>query len=599
METVIIHSSKHGATTEVATIITERFNQERNAESCAKNLTYSIDNAEQFYLDVSEITDVILDKAKDKFDIDVKKYQAFIRDFNAEENRLYSEYMIEIIMLGVFWLSYEKQAVKTLHLNSRILHKLYTLRKNNVRLKPSIDKIRGGMMSALIYHDTETGNLDFTYSSFERLLNWLNATGEFFEEAKRLNGWLQYSETLSNTEVRQILEKAYQFADWFKDTCSSKLGCYTKNVNRFVESAKTEYKNREDYGLATRKEMEYHFNIVAAEVLNRSLRDRFMNQKRKVVLLPTCMQTLAGKGCKAQSDGTERKCIACNKTCNVGLASMQLKPFGVDVYLIPHSSNFSRTLKKWQNVPDVALVGVACVLNLLLGGYEMIGLGIPSQCVYLDFCGCKKHWHSKGVPTSLNIGQLKRVLGISEPHFETKESELIALVDESDKITGYGEKMHIHRSKLLHRAFSIMIFNRKGEILVHRRALQKYHSPGLWTNACCSHLLKGHTMKEFIHNRLQYEMGIDCELTFVKKFHYDTAFDDGMTENEIDYIYCGLYNGAPLPNPSEVYEWKWCDESFLREDIKYNPENYTYWFRHIMENHLDEVKARVLQLQTI
>lgn len=558
---------------------------------------YQIDDtqqhAETFYKDVARTTDIILSGAKDSFSGSVKRYQSYIINSQLEKPRSFDEYLLEIIMIGILWLRYENEAINTPTSATKLLYKLYLLRKNNPDIKSSIDKLRGRMISSTLYPDNKTGKLEFTYASFQRLVNWLNASGELFEETKRINGWLQYASSLEPNVLHDLLEETYRFAIWFEKVCKSRLGSYTIHVSPFVEQAKSTYKNREDYGLATRKEIEYHMNMIAAEILNRALRDRFMAAKRKIVLLPTCMQIEEGKICRARQEGIERKCTGCNVQCNVGKASNELKKYEVDVYLIPHSSNFSKTLQRWQDVPDVALVGVACVLNLLLGGYEMIGLDIPSQCVYLNYCSCKKHWDEKGVTTSVDIKQLFRILGIEERNKYEYPTERIALVNEDDEILGYGDKIDTHLKGELHRAFSVLIFNPKGEILLQQRALGKYHSPLLWTNTCCSHLVENNSMEAFVHERLQYEMGFDCELKYIKKFHYNVTFEDGMTENEIDYLYAGIYKNDPKPNKEEVSQWEWFKEEILKEDIKNNPDNYTYWFKNIMENHFEEIKSIV------
>ena len=171
--------------------------------------------------------------------------------------------------------------------------------------------------------------------------------------------------------------------------------------------------------------------------------------------------------------------------------------------------------------------------------------------------------------------------------------QYIALVDSSDKVIGFEEKHLVHSKGLLHRAFSIIVFNRKGELLLQRRSLDKYHSSGLWTNTCCSHLPKDSEMDRFIHERLLEEMGFDCDLTFVTKFHYQVDFGDGMTENEIDHIFIGRFEGNPSPNPLEVCEWKWVNEDWLREELRNQSVKYTYWFRNILENHFDEIKMNL------
>lgn len=163
-----------------------------------------------------------------------------------------------------------------------------------------------------------------------------------------------------------------------------------------------------------------------------------------------------------------------------------------------------------------------------------------------------------------------------------QKKHLIALVNSDDKVTGYAEKLEVHKKGLLHRAFSVFIFNNSGDMLIHKRAKSKYHSPALWTNTCCSHLLENMSMDECLHDRLQFEMGFDADVDYKLKFTYKKSFYNGLIEHETDYVYVGLWNGTPKPNPDEVDSYKWVSISDLKIDMKQYPDNYTYWFTHIM-----------------
>lgn len=170
-------------------------------------------------------------------------------------------------------------------------------------------------------------------------------------------------------------------------------------------------------------------------------------------------------------------------------------------------------------------------------------------------------------------------------------SPLIALVDKDDHIIGYDEKLKVHEEGRLHRAFSIFIFNEKGEMLIHQRALEKYHSPGLWTNACCSHLLENMTMEECLHDRLTHEMGLDTDLNFKFKFTYKETFGNGLTEHETNHVYFGNWEGVPQINKDEVADYQWVSIDDLLADIQQNPDSYTYWFKYILNHFEDYFKS--------
>jgi len=133
----------------------------------------------------------------------------------------------------------------------------------------------------------------------------------------------------------------------------------------------------------------------------------------------------------------------------------------------------------------------------------------------------------------------------------------IVLVDKDDREVGKAEKMAVHKKGLLHRAFSVLVFNSKGELLLQQRAKEKYHCGGLWTNTCCSHPRKGETVSQAAHRRLLEEMGVDCELEEIFSFSYRVDFPNGLTENELDHVLIGKSDSRPKPDPKEVEQWKW------------------------------------------
>ncbi len=165
------------------------------------------------------------------------------------------------------------------------------------------------------------------------------------------------------------------------------------------------------------------------------------------------------------------------------------------------------------------------------------------------------------------------------------EEELI-LVDEMDGQIGFMPKLEVHQKGLLHRAFSILVFNSKGQLLIQKRASKKYHSANLWTNTCCSHPKKGETVDKAVQRRLKEEMGIECDLKFAYKFVYKTQFENNLIEHEFDYVYLGEFDGNPILNLDEASEYKWIYLSDLRNDMQQNPEKFTYWFNIILKQHL-------------
>ena len=162
-------------------------------------------------------------------------------------------------------------------------------------------------------------------------------------------------------------------------------------------------------------------------------------------------------------------------------------------------------------------------------------------------------------------------------------NEMVILVDNNDNQLGLMEKIEAHEKAILHRAFSVFILNDNNELLLQKRALSKYHSPGLWTNTCCSHPRHGESVINAGVRRLKEEMGFETEISSLLSFIYKAEFDNGLTEHEFDHVLVGRYNKNPSINKSEVSDWKWTDLDFLKKDVVSNPDLYTVWFKIIFQ----------------
>ncbi|MDQ3193257.1 MAG: isopentenyl-diphosphate Delta-isomerase [Bacteroidota bacterium] len=158
-------------------------------------------------------------------------------------------------------------------------------------------------------------------------------------------------------------------------------------------------------------------------------------------------------------------------------------------------------------------------------------------------------------------------------------NEYLILVDENDRQLGKQEKLLVHQLGLLHRAFSVFVFNTKGELLLQQRADEKYHSPGIWTNTCCSHPNDGEELKDAVNRRLIQEMGMSCKTQFAFSFIYKVKFENGLTENEYDHVFFGVTDDLPKPEKQEVKDWKYISLTSLETEINQNPENYSEWMK--------------------
>lgn len=158
----------------------------------------------------------------------------------------------------------------------------------------------------------------------------------------------------------------------------------------------------------------------------------------------------------------------------------------------------------------------------------------------------------------------------------------VIIVNKKGRAVGREEKLKVHREGKLHRAFSIFIFNKKGELLLQKRADIKYHSGGLWSNTCCSHPRPGFELKKEVKKRLKEEMGIETELKKIFSFLYKARVEE-LIEHEFDYVFVGKFDKNPKPDKKEVSSWKWMNKNVLTRNIKENPEKYTPWLKIIFK----------------
>lgn len=158
----------------------------------------------------------------------------------------------------------------------------------------------------------------------------------------------------------------------------------------------------------------------------------------------------------------------------------------------------------------------------------------------------------------------------------------VILVNKHDQEIGTMDKMEAHQQGMLHRAFSVLIFNSKGKLLIHKRAFGKYHSEGLWTNTCCSHPLPGESIVDAANRRLMEEMGMTTTLAPLFSFIYRAELDNNLVEHELDHVLIGFTDQEPMVNMEEVCDYQWIAVHELEERLESNPQAYTEWFKKII-----------------
>ncbi len=173
---------------------------------------------------------------------------------------------------------------------------------------------------------------------------------------------------------------------------------------------------------------------------------------------------------------------------------------------------------------------------------------------------------------------------------EYRMQEQVILVDSNDREMGFEEKLQAHQEAKLHRAFSVFVFNSKGETMLQQRASGKYHSSNLWTNTCCGHPRKGETVQQAAERRLEEEMGFRCHLEEIFHYTYKVPLDNELWENEFLHVLAGKFDGIPKPNPEEASNWKWASLETIEKELSEHPKNYTKWFKISLNEHAKELR---------
>lgn len=383
-------------------------------------ITYDLlgkdDTSDCYYGEISELTDEILNNAVYLYPA-ADNLMNYIASRGIEKLRTREEYVYDLISIGVYWNIYGPAAMRSQWEMMKSLAFLYNLRRKYKKIKPQVDKLRGWLSTVFLSRHISDERRERTpdLRQLNRLILWLESTGEFREEVKRYKLWSAYWHKDGKAYMFEELDSAVSFARWFEARCGRELYRHTFNVDNFRLMKHPAHKWKEDYIFCGRQELEYHLSMVGAEIMNRAYKKDFASTNKRAVLLPACMRSKPEGECKGVRVGLEYICAGCDSGCEVNKITRIGKQEGFETRIIPHSSDFSAWLETWAAGKGIGVVGVACPLNLITGGLEMKALDVPAQCVLLDYCGCKDHWDEKGVSTRLNIGELLNKVKGGEP----------------------------------------------------------------------------------------------------------------------------------------------------------------------------------------
>ena len=368
-------------------------------------------SSDGFYSDLASFSTRLLKAIDLQAGSTLDGYSLHVRERLCESPRSRGEYAIELLTLGMMLKLYADAAASTPGWVVELSVDLLWLRRRSEFLKKIADDLRAAMFR--IFAVRKLWKATSKTSSFEclpHLIEWMHASGEFEQESMRLDNWKSYLGMLPRKEAEATMQLAADLFDWFKLEAADALAVYTEGVEPFLKTTYARRGLREDQLFCGRRAVEYHLGMVAADVMNRALQDEFERTPRKVVLLPMCMRGSRAENCRAHSSGVDVSCGACDLKCPVNRITRRMQELGVEVYLVPHVTGVSRWLERWQHQREVGVVAVACMLNIQPGGYEICQREILSQCVPLDFPGCRKHWSCARIPTAVNEKRLVQIV---------------------------------------------------------------------------------------------------------------------------------------------------------------------------------------------
>lgn len=359
-------------------------------------------NSNEYYADVYRFTNRVRERAQRYVSswLDELKYYVKIRTI--EPLLTDNEYLLNFLMLGVFWNNYYHKAM---HLNLVTKSLLVHLSKarSHPYMKVPADKLRSVLQTLCLEKEKQNDKL-YTHYEVSKLLDWMLATDDFKEEAEQLKVWVKTLQLLSTKQYRGVIKAASRFASWFFKEGDMYLGKYTMGVDEFCRRNQRKYRWREDQIFCLRAKNEYYLNMIGAELLNEAYRKAFCETKERLLLLPGCMRIKPEDQCHAVNTRKGKRCMHCTKECNINRYATLEKRLGMKVYILSHQSDRFSKDKAYSD--SIGIIGVACVLNLISGGLKARRMGLVPQCVLLDYCGCKKHWNQTGIMTDLNKERL-------------------------------------------------------------------------------------------------------------------------------------------------------------------------------------------------
>lgn len=366
-------------------------------------------NTDPYYHDISVFAVKALDLLEENLGSITDAFLRFYSEDSEISNYTRQELLLEALMTGVYWNRYGGYAEESSEALMDVMKQLSVLRKTPGQTGKSADEARGILGLEMMENPAhENSFLMPGINGFEKLIKWMEATGEFHREARQLRKWIHFMKDSGDGFAFICICLMRNVASQFSVISQEALGKYTLETEQFFKRVQQKYGKREDGISVNRNSSEYHLGMFGAYLINEANSKTFKDCEEKVLLVPACMKGDAAN-CRAVKTSFGEHCTLCTEKCQVNLLTKLGKQHDFEVVILKHSSDLS----VWAPSPGkikTGVVGVACPATLLAGGFELKHHNISAQCVVLDHCGCD-HWMDNPVSTSLNIKELLHRIG--------------------------------------------------------------------------------------------------------------------------------------------------------------------------------------------
>ncbi len=318
-------------------------------------------------------------------------------------------FAVELLALSVLYHNYAENIPKVSSLMHLILKSLYRTRKIHPLIKIINNKIRAMLMNRYL-----VGTPEFSVTNpvmkMKNLYRWLDSSGEFDQECRQIKKYIRRFSRSKLTAQKDFLEKMIRLNTLFLKISKPVRETCMKEYDQFATDYPETHKGKEDYILLKRHHNDYLLNLIGSEMLNTAFLKEWQKKKDNYILLPSCMSKKGEAKCPAKKMKYEAVCIGCMKNCQVNQISKLAEKYEFKTRLISHSTGFSNWFKQKKITSEIAIIGIACAMNLFTGGWEAMNAKVPAQCVFLNYPGCQKHWHPKGVVTDINLDRLETIM---------------------------------------------------------------------------------------------------------------------------------------------------------------------------------------------